>query len=165
MYGIIMGLFMVVAIALVIVILVQQGKGAVLGASFGAGASNTVFGASGSGGFLVRLTTILAVIFFGLALGIGVMTSAGKKGPSTDSGDVFSQAVEASKAAPAPTNSDVPSLSPAAEPAATSNSAAAASDVPSVSVETSEKKAAPAKADQATKNPEPASEKTDDSQK
>lgn len=153
-----MGLFMVVAIALVIVILVQQGKGAVLGASFGAGASNTVFGASGSGGFLVRLTTILAVIFFGLALGIGVMTSGGKKGPSSDSGDVFSQAVEASKATPAATsNSDIPSLSPAAEPAAT------ASDVPSVSVEQNEE-AAPADSGQTEQNQEPASEESDDSQ-
>lgn len=149
-----MGLFLVVAIALVIVILVQQGKGAVLGASFGAGASNTVFGASGSGGFLVRLTTILAIIFFGLALGIGVMTSAGKKGP-TESGDVFSKAVEAAKQAPATTESDVPALSPSAEPAT-------ASDVPSIPVEKSEK---PAPASDASKDDVKASDGSGASEK
>lgn len=45
-------------------VLMQQGKGADAGASFGGGASSTVFGAKGSGSFMTRLTTIFASLFF-----------------------------------------------------------------------------------------------------
>jgi len=54
----------IVAIAIVGLVLLQQGKGADAGASFGAGASQTVFGSSGSGNFLVRATTVAATLFF-----------------------------------------------------------------------------------------------------
>src|SRR5699024_9533154 len=60
--------FMLVALAIVFLVLIQQGKGAGMGASFGAGASGTLFGSSGAGNFLTRLTSILAAIFFGLCL-------------------------------------------------------------------------------------------------
>lgn len=61
---------LIVALLLVGIILIQQGKGAEIGASFGAGASNTLFGAPGAGNFLTKSTTILAIIFFALALTI-----------------------------------------------------------------------------------------------
>ena len=64
MYQILMIAYLVVALALIGFILVQQGKGAGMGASFGSGASGTVFGASGSGNFLTKTTTILAIAFF-----------------------------------------------------------------------------------------------------
>ena len=54
-------------------VLLQQGKGAEAGASFGAGASQTVFGASGSGNFLVRATTVAAVIFFITSLSLSLV--------------------------------------------------------------------------------------------
>jgi len=54
----------VIAIALVVLILLQQGKGADAGAAFGGGASQTVFGSRGSGNFLSRFTAILAAGFF-----------------------------------------------------------------------------------------------------
>ncbi|MFE8070729.1 preprotein translocase subunit SecG [Marinobacteraceae bacterium S3BR75-40.1] len=54
----------VVAIAVVALVLIQQGKGADVGAAFGGGASQTVFGSQGSGSFLTKLTTILAILFF-----------------------------------------------------------------------------------------------------
>lgn len=60
------------AIAIVGLVLLQQGKGADAGASFGAGASQTVFGASGSGNFLVRATTIAAVVFFVTSLTLAI---------------------------------------------------------------------------------------------
>ena len=63
----------VVAIAIVGLVLLQHGKGADAGASFGAGASQTVFGASGSGNFLVRATTIGATIFFVTSLSLAVL--------------------------------------------------------------------------------------------
>ncbi len=53
----------------------QQGKGADTGASFGAGASGTVFGSAGSANFLSRTTAFLATIFFALSLLIGNLNS------------------------------------------------------------------------------------------
>lgn len=61
------------AVALVGLILIQQGKGADMGASFGSGASQTVFGSGGSGNFLTRTTAILATIFFLSSLGMAYM--------------------------------------------------------------------------------------------
>ncbi|MEX2476444.1 preprotein translocase subunit SecG [Marinobacter sp.] len=55
----------VIAVALVSLVLIQHGKGADAGAAFGGGgASQTVFGSQGSGSFLTRMTTLLAVVFF-----------------------------------------------------------------------------------------------------
>lgn len=68
-------IYLVVAIALIGFILMQQGKGADAGASFGAGAAGTVFGSAGSANFLSRTTAILAVIFFGISLLIGNLNS------------------------------------------------------------------------------------------
>ncbi len=52
-----------VAVALIGIILVQHGKGADAGAAFGSGSSSTVFGSQGSGNFMTKVTTVLAVIF------------------------------------------------------------------------------------------------------
>ncbi|MEX0604824.1 MAG: preprotein translocase subunit SecG [Marinobacter sp.] len=55
----------VIAVALVGLVLIQHGKGADAGAAFGGGgASQTVFGSQGSGSFLTRATTLLAIVFF-----------------------------------------------------------------------------------------------------
>ena len=62
----------IVAIAIVGLVLLQQGKGADAGASFGAGSSQTVFGSSGSGNFLVRATTVAATIFFVTSLALAI---------------------------------------------------------------------------------------------
>ncbi len=85
MYEIFLIVYLVVALALVGFILVQQGKGVGMGSSFGSGASGTVFGASGSGNFLTKTTTILAVVFFGVALGLGNLTSNKSNAPEEDS--------------------------------------------------------------------------------
>jgi len=68
-------LFLLVALALIGLVLIQQGKGADMGASFGAGASATVFGSGGAGNFLTRATAITAIAFFVLSLLIGRMTA------------------------------------------------------------------------------------------
>jgi preprotein translocase subunit SecG len=54
-------------------VLIQQGKGADAGASFGGGASQTVFGSAGAGGFLVKLTAGLAALFFITSLALAVI--------------------------------------------------------------------------------------------
>jgi preprotein translocase subunit SecG len=53
-----------VAVSLVGLVLLQQGKGADMGAAFGSGSSQTVFGARGSANFLSRTTSVLATVFF-----------------------------------------------------------------------------------------------------
>lgn len=58
------------AIGVVALVLLQQGKGADVGASFGSGASATVFGSQGSSTFLSRVTAILAATFFMTSLGL-----------------------------------------------------------------------------------------------
>lgn len=59
------------ALGVVALVLLQQGKGADAGASFGAGASNTVFGGQGTSTFLSKFTAILAACFFITSLGLG----------------------------------------------------------------------------------------------
>ena len=61
-----------VAVVMIVLILLQQGKGAEMGASFGSGASGTVFGSAGSAGFLTKLTAGLALVFFLTSLGLAV---------------------------------------------------------------------------------------------
>lgn len=75
MYQVLLFIYVVVAIALIGFILVQQGKGANAGASFGGGASGTMFGSAGSGNFLTRTSAILATAFFVIALVLGNMNS------------------------------------------------------------------------------------------
>ncbi len=60
------------SVGIVAFVLLQQGKGADAGASFGSGASQTVFGPRGSATFLSRVTAILATLFFVTSLGLGV---------------------------------------------------------------------------------------------
>ena len=62
--------YLIVALLLIGLVLIQQGKGADMGASLGGGGSNTVFGSSGSGNFLTRSTAILATLFFLISLSL-----------------------------------------------------------------------------------------------
>ena len=64
MYQFILGIHILIAIAVIGLVLIQHGKGADIGASFGSGASNTVFGSQGTGSFLFKLTAGLVIAFF-----------------------------------------------------------------------------------------------------
>ena len=64
---------LLVALALIALILLQRGKGADVGASFGAGASQTLFGSAGSGNALTRMTAWLSAIFFVSSFGLAVI--------------------------------------------------------------------------------------------
>lgn len=59
--------------ALVILVLIQQGKGAEMGAAFGSGASQTLFGSQGSGSFLMKITGLCAALFFITSLTLGYL--------------------------------------------------------------------------------------------
>lgn len=78
-----------VSLALVGLVLLQQGKGAEAGASFGAGASQTVFGSQGSGSFLTRSTSYLAVIFFVTSISLAMIA---KEKASVAADDAYSLA-------------------------------------------------------------------------
>ena len=98
----------IVAIGIVGLVLLQQGKGADAGASFGAGASQTVFGASGTGNFLVRATTVGATIFFITSLSLAVFAkNQSSLGGATNS-PLANEALQQEIAAPVV--SDVPQL-------------------------------------------------------
>ncbi|MDQ2075772.1 preprotein translocase subunit SecG [Marinimicrobium sp. ABcell2] len=73
MENIILLVHVLTALAIIGLILLQQGKGAVAGASFGGGASQTVFGSQGSGGFFTRATAVLAVLFFATSFGLAII--------------------------------------------------------------------------------------------
>lgn len=81
------------SISLIVLILMQHGKGADAGAAFGSGASATVFGARGSGNFLTRMTTILAVLFFVVCMSLSYLSS-NREAPDSVTGSVTTQEME-----------------------------------------------------------------------
>jgi len=74
MYQFILLIHVFAAVLLVALVLVQQGKGASMGAAFGSGASQTVFGSRGSGSFLFRLTMGFVAVFFITSLSLNYLT-------------------------------------------------------------------------------------------
>jgi preprotein translocase subunit SecG len=78
-YEVLVIVYLIVAVMLIGFVLIQQGKGAGMGASFGSGGSNTVFGSAGSGNFLTRTTAILATLFFVISLILGNQTADKEK--------------------------------------------------------------------------------------
>jgi preprotein translocase subunit SecG len=123
--------YILIAAAMIVLILLQNGAGADAGSGFGGGASATVFGARGSSTFLTRATGVLAGLFFLLSLGMGIYLH-GNGAPHTNAEDLGVMAALADKPAPgkttpaAPAGSEVPAASaatnnavPAAQPAAT----------------------------------------------
>lgn len=58
------------AVVLIVLVLIQRGKGADIGAAFGSGASQTVFGSKGSMGFLMKLTFAVGAIFFATSISL-----------------------------------------------------------------------------------------------
>jgi preprotein translocase subunit SecG len=69
-----------VAIALVLIVLLQTGRGSEIGAAFGSGASQTLFGSSGTSGFMTRLTTIVVVVFMLSSLSLAYIYSRAGEG-------------------------------------------------------------------------------------
>lgn len=87
-----------IAIALVVLVLLQQGKGAEAGAAFGGGGSQTVFGSQGSGGFLAKLTGVLAAAFFATSLTLAYFAS--QAGEVPDVGIPDAQVIEQQQSVP-----------------------------------------------------------------
>ena len=149
--------YVLVAIAMIALILLQRGAGAQAGSGFGGGASGTVFGARGATTFLSRSTAILAGLFFLLSLAMAwYLGHSGVAKPADDLGVI--SGIEAPAPAPAAkvtipaapaAGGDVPAAAPAtAAPAATTP----AKDVPAAP-------AAPAPAPTAEKKDDKAAQK------
>ncbi|WP_028358278.1 preprotein translocase subunit SecG [Brackiella oedipodis] len=75
----------VTSLALIVLILLQQGKGADMGSSFGSGSAGSLFGSAGSANFFSRLTKWLAIVFFAATLGLAYLGSQHLYGHSTKS--------------------------------------------------------------------------------
>ena len=100
MEQIILIVHLIVALAIIGLIMLQQGKGADMGASFGAGGSQTLFGSDGSGNVLTRATSWLVVLFFASSFGLALLAS--QKSVTVDGLDLeIPAAVEVEAQAPA----------------------------------------------------------------
>ncbi len=72
-----------IAVLIIVLVLMQRGKGADAGAAFGAGASGTVFGARGSASFFSRMTAVFATAFFATSLGLAYLSSQRAEAPES----------------------------------------------------------------------------------
>ncbi|MCV2401560.1 preprotein translocase subunit SecG [Marinomonas sp. C2222] len=113
MEALILVLHVLAAVAIIALVLLQQGKGADAGASFGGGASQTVFGSQGGGSFFGKLTALFALIFFLTSFGLAFYASEQAKGISGALDAVPSipqveDAVSLPELGDAPANSDIP---------------------------------------------------------
>ena len=99
------------ALALIGLVLLQQGKGADVGAAFGSGSSGTVFGSSGGANFLTRLTTFFAVLFFVLSFGLAYLAKERTQSSATlPMVELSDQANEDSETTLAVDNEEIPDL-------------------------------------------------------
>lgn len=80
MQSLILVVHVLAAICIVTLVLLQHGKGADAGAAFGSGASNTMFGSQGSLPFLMKITVLLAAVFFATSIGLGYLASRQVRG-------------------------------------------------------------------------------------
>lgn len=97
------------AIAVIVLVLMQHGKGADLGAAFGGGASGSVFGATGSANFLSRSTAVAATIFFVATLGLTLASGAFTKNAPAPSGVLSTvEAPATTQTAPAQPANEIP---------------------------------------------------------
>lgn len=99
------------AFGMIGLILMQQGKGANAGATFGGGASDSFFGSSGNATFLSRTTAILATIFFICTL---LLAYNGNRGNASSGSSVLDRLPAAQTAAPASAAASTPASAPAA---------------------------------------------------
>ena len=105
------------ALVMIGLVLIQHGKGADMGASFGSGASGSLFGATGSANFLSRSTAACATVFFICTLALAYLGNANSSRAPAATGSVLDRpAGAASQAAPGAVPSAVPNATPNTTP-------------------------------------------------
>ena len=123
------------ALTMIGLVLIQHGKGADMGASFGSGASGSLFGATGSANFLSRSTAVCAALFFVSTLTLAYFSHEGAR-PGAASESVLDRAATSAPAASAAASApaQIPAgVAPAATPAAPAAVPAAAPAAPAAS--------------------------------
>ncbi len=109
-------LHFIAAVVIIGLVLIQQGKGAAMGASFGSGASSTVFGSEGSGNFFTKSTWTIATLFFLTSFGLAVIAKHDAK--VAVQGPVIESMVPETPSASVPvTGGDLPAVKPDVAPA------------------------------------------------
>jgi preprotein translocase subunit SecG len=91
-----------VALAIIVLVLLQHGKGADMGAAFGSGSAGSLFGSAGAANFLSRTTAILAAVFFATTLALAYLAAPSKSGGVTESLATPAGKTDVKPAAPAP---------------------------------------------------------------
>ena len=128
--SIVVAIQIVSALVMIGLVLVQHGKGADMGASFGSGASGSLFGASGSANFLSRSTAACATVFFVCTLALAYMANSRPVG--SGGGSVLDRAAPAAPAASEPAAGQIPGSTPV--PAPTTNAPVGTTPAPASTV-------------------------------
>lgn len=100
------------ALVMIGLVLIQHGKGADMGASFGSGASGSLFGATGSANFLSRSTAVCAGVFFCCTLALAYFSNLPVADGGTGGGSILERAVPGAPAASTPA-AEIPGVAPA----------------------------------------------------
>jgi preprotein translocase subunit SecG len=116
--------YVLLAVAMIALILMQRGAGAQAGSGFGGGASATVFGARGASNFLSKSTKWLAIVFFAISLFMAWQATRNAGGDARTDLGVMAQAPAAGSAPQAPANDGAVPAAPASQPAESSVPAA-----------------------------------------
>ncbi|MGI9310323.1 MAG: preprotein translocase subunit SecG [bacterium] len=125
--NILLVIHLLVAVAIVILVLLQQGKGSDMGAAFGGGSSQSLFGARGSANFLSRSTSLLVTVFFLSSLTLAYLYTRQSESTSVTAAASITDAQPSADA-----QVDPPAPDDAPADAAQSSDASDASDVPDV---------------------------------
>jgi preprotein translocase subunit SecG len=136
MWNLVIAAQIISALVMIGLVLIQHGKGADMGASFGSGASGSLFGATGSANFMSRSTSVCAAVFFSCTLALAYFSNDRSR-PST--GSVLDQptmtapaaSVPLTGAAQVPGAASAPAVSVPVVPTAPVVSASGAGAVPS----------------------------------
>ena len=140
------------SLSIIVLVLLQQGKGSDMGASFGGGSAGSLFGASGAANFLSRMTKWAAIVFFASTIGLawvahhptgsvldgGVMQGFDRGQPTAPAGSEVPGSETpgaAGVSVPAPAQQDVPGSVPQVPSVSGANDAASTPDVPAVAPE------------------------------
>ncbi|HRH87909.1 MAG TPA: preprotein translocase subunit SecG [Rubrivivax sp.] len=126
---VVLALQLLAALAMIGLVLIQHGKGADMGASFGSGASGSLFGASGSANFLSRSTAACAAVFFACTLALAFSSNEGRAGAASSSGGSILDRAAPAASAPAPA-AVIPGMAPAASAPAAAVPAAVPAPIP-----------------------------------
>ena len=124
-WNLVVALQILAALVMIGLVLIQHGKGADMGASFGSGASGSLFGATGSANFMSRSTAVCAAVFFACTLALAYFSN--ERAQPSGGGSVLDQATITAPAASAPLTGAalVPGAASAAAPAAVPSAPAA----------------------------------------